>query len=114
MLWDHIAQLYFSDLDCGLHQLPKLTADHINLKSFSKMKVSFAVQVLSNAVSEALQRHYPSGEADETAKFWKMMNSFFDSANVRSTKNPYESATVFRLHIEAQMISDSNGWTIPS
>jgi hypothetical protein len=114
MLWDHIAQLYFSDLDCGLHQLPKLTADHINLKSFSKMKVSFAVQVLSNAVSEALQRHYPSGEADETAKFWKMMNSFFDCANVRSTKNPYESATVFRLHIEAQMISDSNGWTIPS
>ena len=85
MLWDHIAQLYFSNLDCGLHQLPKLTADHINLKSFSKMKVSYAVQVLSNTVSEALHCHYPSGEEDETAKFCKMMNGFFDCANVRSS-----------------------------
>ena len=25
MLWDHIAKLYYSDLDSGLHQLPKLT-----------------------------------------------------------------------------------------
>lgn len=49
------------------------------------MKVSFAVQVLSNSVSEALQHHYPSGEADETAKFCKMINNFFDCANVRST-----------------------------
>ena len=59
MLWDHISKLYYSDLDCGLHQLPKLAADHIVLKSFSKMKVSLAVQVLSNTVAQALQRHYP-------------------------------------------------------
>ena len=31
MIWDHVAKLYYSDLDCGLHQLPKLTADHIHL-----------------------------------------------------------------------------------
>ena len=62
MLWDHISKLYYSDLDCGLHQLPKLAADHIVLKSFSKMKVSLAVQVLSNTVAQTLQRHYPSGE----------------------------------------------------
>lgn len=71
MLWDHIAQLFYSDLDCGLHQLPNLTAEHTNLKSFSKMKVSFAVQ------AEALQRHYQSSKADETAKSSKMINSFF-------------------------------------
>ena len=46
MLWDHIAQLLFSDLDFGIHLLPKLTADHINLKSFPRINVSFAVQVL--------------------------------------------------------------------
>ena len=33
MIWDHVAKLYYSDLDCGLHQLPKLTADHIHLSS---------------------------------------------------------------------------------
>ncbi len=57
LLWGHIAKLYFSDLDCGLHQLPKLTVDHIDLKSFSKMKVSLAVQVMSKTVSLALKRH---------------------------------------------------------
>jgi hypothetical protein len=85
MLWDHIAKLYYSDLDSGLHQLPKLTVDHIILKSYSKMKVSLAVQVLSNAVAQALQRHYSSGEAGETARLCKMMNDFFDCMNVRST-----------------------------
>ena len=84
MLWNHIAQLYFSDLDNGLHQLPKLFADHINLNSYSKMKVSFVAQVWSNTVSQALWRHYTSGEADETARFCSMINTF-DCANVRST-----------------------------
>ena len=51
-LWEHIAKLYYSDLDFGLHQLPKLTVEHIQLKSFAKMKVSFAVQVLSNTVAK--------------------------------------------------------------
>jgi hypothetical protein len=86
MLWDHIAKLSYSDLDSGLHQLPKLTVDHIILKSYSKMKVSLAVQVLSNAVAQALQRHYSSGEAGETARLCKMMNDFFDCMNVRSTE----------------------------
>ena len=85
MLWDHIAQLYFSDLEHVLHQLPKLSADHINLTCYAKMKVSFAAQVLSNTVSKALLRHYTSGEADETAWFCSMINSFFDCANVHST-----------------------------
>ena len=85
MLWDHIAKLYYSDLDSGLHQLPKLTVDHIVLKSYSKMKVSLAVQVLSNTVAQALEHHYSSGEAHETTRLCKMMNDFFDCLNVRST-----------------------------
>ncbi|CAB4010182.1 Transposable element P transposase, partial [Paramuricea clavata] len=85
LLWEHIAKLYNSDLDSGLNQLPKLTVDHIALKSYSKMKVSMAVQVLSNTVAQALQRHYSSAEAQGTANLCKMMNDFFDCMNVRST-----------------------------
>lgn len=84
LLWEHIAKLYFFDLDCGLHQLPKLTVDHIELKSFSKMKVSLATQVMSKTVSLALKRYYTEGEADETAKLCEMINDFFDCLNVRS------------------------------
>ena len=59
MLWEHIAKLYYLDLDFGLHQLPKLTVENIQLKSFAKMKVSFAVQVLSNTVAQALYEVIP-------------------------------------------------------
>ena len=84
LLWEHISKMYFADLDCGLHQLPKLSVDHIVLKSFSKMKVKLAVQVMSKTVSLALKRHYTTGEADETAKLCEMVNNFFDCLNVRS------------------------------
>ena len=85
MLWEHLSRLYYLDLDIRLHQLPKLTVEHIQLKSFTKIKVSFALQILSNMVAQALQHYYSSGEASETAKFRKMMNNFFDCMNVCST-----------------------------
>ena len=46
MIWNHISTLYYAGLDQDLHQLLKLTQDHINLTSFSKMKVNLAAQVL--------------------------------------------------------------------
>ena len=54
MVWKHIFRCYFTDLELGLHQLPKLTLEHINLTSFAKMKVNLAVQVLSKSMAEAL------------------------------------------------------------
>ena len=72
LIWNYIAQLYHSDMEQALHQLPKLTPDHINLNSFSKMNLD--VQLLSKTVALALRRHFASGEADETAKFCEMMN----------------------------------------
>ncbi|XP_028394454.1 uncharacterized protein LOC114518646 [Dendronephthya gigantea] len=91
----------------GLHQLPKLTMDHIDLKSFSKMKVSLATQVMSKTVSLALKRYFHEGDADETAKLCEMVNDFFDCLNVRSFHEherkrnmllaPYRSSTDVRF-----------------
>ena len=74
LIWSRIAQLYYSDVEQPLHQLPKLTPHHINFTSFSKMKVSLAVQVLRKTVALGLRRHFPNGQADETAKFCEMVN----------------------------------------
>ena len=46
MVWEHISRCYFTDLELGLHQLPKLTLDHINLTSFAKMKVNLVISLL--------------------------------------------------------------------
>ena len=65
--WNHISKLFHDDLDCGLHLVPKLTNDHINLTSFSVMNVRLAAEVLSGSVYQALQTFGPS-EAGATAK----------------------------------------------
>ena len=83
LMFKHIADLFYSDQEFALHTLPKLTLDHIVLTSYSKMKVKLATQVLSQSVATALVE---KGNDDVlgTAEFCKMMNNFFDCANVRS------------------------------
>ena len=34
LTWNHIAKLFNDDLDCGLHLVPKITNEHINLAHF--------------------------------------------------------------------------------
>ena len=47
--WQHICQLYERNLgstnNCGVSMVYKLTLEHINLTSFSKMRVDLAAQV---------------------------------------------------------------------
>lgn len=83
-MWEHITRCYFQDLDLGLHQLPKLTIEHIYLTPYAKMKVNLAVQVLSKSMAKALRRTLPIDEIAETARFCEIMNDFFDCCNVRS------------------------------
>ena len=82
LLFRHIADLFYSDREFGLHTFPKLTLEHIVLTSYSKMKVKLATQELSKSVMIALQE---SGKEEvlEPAKFCGMMNDFFNCTNVR-------------------------------
>ena len=75
LLWQHITQMFFQDIDSGLRLLPKLTYDHINLNSYSVMRVSFAAQVLSASVSAVLKSFGPP-EAQGTAKLCEMVDGF--------------------------------------
>ena len=84
ILWNHISKLYYEDVNCGLRLLPGLTNDHINLTSYSVMRVGLAAQVLSSTVSSVLQ-NYGGPECQQTAKFCMMMDHFFDCLNVRNT-----------------------------
>ena len=84
ILWSHIAQMFYQDIDNGLKLLPRLTYDHINLKSYSVMRVNLAAQVLSSSVAAVLKSFGPAEEA-ETAKLCEMIHGFFDCLNVRST-----------------------------
>ena len=83
ILFQHIAQLYYQDIDNGLKLLPKLTYEHINLSSYSIMRVNLAAQVLSSSVAKVLRAFGPP-EAAGTSKLCEMVDNFFDCLNVRS------------------------------
>ena len=84
LLWSHISSIFYEDMELGLKQLPKLTSDHINLTPYSAMNVSLAAQVLSSTVASVLNASNP--DAPGAAKFCELMDSFFDCANVRNSK----------------------------
>ena len=73
--------------------LPKLSANHILLNSYSLMRVKLAVEVLSDSMAVTL-RLLMRDEASETSKLCEMTNNFFHCMNVRSNtehrrrKNP--------------------------
>ena len=48
ILWHHISDIFYEDRECCLHNLPKLSNEHIKLTHYSKMNVRAAAQVLSS------------------------------------------------------------------
>ena len=95
-----IARIYHEDSESGLKLVNKLTSDHINLTSYSAMRVNLAAQVLRDTVGNVLNNVGPE-EAGGTGKFCLMMDKYFDCLNVRNIKEhitkrkpflkPYES-----------------------
>ena len=82
----------------GLSFLPKLKSEHIELTSFSRMRVDLAIQVLilymlsqpdvslqvlNKSVAECFA-YYGDPETSKTEIFVQLFDQFFDCLNVRS------------------------------
>ena len=104
LLWEHISRCYFADLDLGLHQLPKLTIEHIHLTSYAKMRVNLAVQILSKSMAEALRRSMPIDKVEETANFCQLMNDFLTAAMLDLFMSMKESRINYWHHMRNVMI----------
>ena len=59
IIWNHTADIFYEDRECGLHILPKLSYEHVKLTPYSVMNVKLAAQVLSSTVSKTLASYGP-------------------------------------------------------
>ena len=75
LLWNHIADIFYEDQECGLHILPKLCIEHIKLTPYSIMNVKIAAEVLCSTVSKVLLKYGPHEAAGNEKKF---LEKFFD------------------------------------
>ena len=83
LLWEHIVKIYHEDSENGLKILQKISNEHVYHNSYSVMTVECVVQVLSKTMLIAVSQ-YGSPDTSETARFYYMINDFFDCLNVRS------------------------------
>ena len=73
----------------------KITSDHINLTSYSVMRINLAAQVLSEKVGNVLNNFGPE-ETARTGKCCLMMDKFFDYLSVRNTKEHITKGRPFK------------------
>ena len=95
LLWSHISQMYYLDLECGLDYMPKLKLDHIKLTPYSVMNVRLATQILSETVGKTLRDFGPKVSV-ETANLCFYIDKFFDCCNVSHTKDKKPNRQVFK------------------
>lgn len=86
----------------GLRLLHKLTADHIFLNPYLRMRVYLAAQVFSNRVAHAITEQGKSG-TEETVKFVKHMNDFFDCLNANRINTRFEFKSVYCTKLDGRL-----------
>lgn len=88
--WNHIFRLHEVDSQSDLRLCPKLTTDHFILPFGKKMRVSMAIEVLSNSVSAALKTYAASNQLPDdvlaTAKFVQKVDCLWNYVNCRTFK----------------------------
>ena len=105
--WEYIREVFRheSQNSVSLRTAPKLTAVHVNLGAFKKMKVKTAAQVMSQSVSAAILTYICSGalkkDALPTALFLKKVDSLFDVFNSSSRLD----SKIFRRAIHKESAS---------
>lgn len=91
----HIQKFYDHDKTLPLRLAPKLTNKHMDPNNFDKMRVKYAVQVLSSTVAAALSTHMSFGALPAaslgTITFIEKMDKLFDMVNSSS----FESSKLY-------------------
>jgi len=97
--WAHIVEFYNRDSKQWIKTAPKLSKNHIEPTSFQKMKVKYAVQILSNRVAAGMCTQMSSGflssEAVGTIDFIDHFDKLFDILNSLAINSPKEYGKVF-------------------
>eukprot|EP00795_Rhopilema_esculentum_P009967 gene9967-18583_t len=81
ILYGNIVDIYKAYRISLVGKLPKLSNEHINLNSYSKMRVNLAAQVMSETVAKVMSNYGPDS-ASETVKFIFMIDRFFNCCNL--------------------------------
>ncbi|KAE9522708.1 hypothetical protein AGLY_016891 [Aphis glycines] len=80
--WSYFKEVYKNDIlyPTNLRLIPRITPQHLQLSSMSKMRVRLCTQVFSMSMAHALRFYLKKG-VSETANFVEYWNNLFDNFN---------------------------------
>ena len=88
LILNHVNDIFWKIRHVDCTSYPKLNMNIVYLIPYSVENVKLAAQTLSTTVSKLVSNY----ESVDTAKFWLMLNKFFDLMNIsRATALPCES-----------------------
>ena len=83
--WSHVQSFYDADKVNPIRLAPRLSDTHFDVSSVTKMRVKYAVQVLSHSVAAGINTHistsHLTSEAKYTADFIEKLDTLFDLLN---------------------------------
>ena len=104
--WLQLIDAYENDVnesnDSGLRIMHKLGANHLFLNPYLRMRVYLAAQVFSNRVAQAIAIQNRPG-TQETGKFVKLMNDFFDCVSANNGTTQLEFKSVYRSALDRRL-----------
>ena len=107
MTWLQLIDAFENDINesnaLGLRLLHKLTAVHLFLNPYLRMRVCLAAQVFSNRVANAITIQ-GKRVTEETAKFVRNMNDFFDCLNANRVFTQFEFKSVYRSPHDRRLV----------
>ena len=115
--WQHLLMLFREENANSLKLEPRLTAAHLMLNSFSKMRVNYAAQLFSRSVSVAIRKYVLleklPNEALETADFIEEINNLFDMLNTQriNATGYHEPITKFNFEEKIKILENYHSWT---
>eukprot|EP01052_Picozoa_sp_SAG31_P029711 SAG31_NODE_2975_length_4834_cov_3.139176_2_plen_423_part_00 len=80
IVWSMLVEAFEQDKEQGKLLLPKLTQQHIDRTGFTRLKVKFSTQVLSESMAKGLE-HYVQGPAARLVEYVRVWDRYFDVMN---------------------------------
>ena len=101
--WSHIGTFYDVDKLHSIRLAPRLTDAHIEVSNMSKMRVKYAVQVLSHSVAAGIDTHITT---NHTSDFIEKMDMTFDMLNstLPFREKPARCAITASNHVASQLL----------
>ena len=94
LLWNHVSKMFYTDIEDGLHLLPRISTDHIELTSYSVMRVNLASHLIFSIIDQRGKLEQGAGDGVYREVFSCFWLEFSNSMTIGERKECHLSGMI--------------------